>query len=220
MRNRSWVNYAALAVVLAGLFFFAYYKPKMSVLSTLRTERTTIEKDVSRLRSKKKQMDKVEAELATLTDSLKELEAIIPQHKEISDILSQFQQLAYDTRLNITKFTPKGEIFKEFYSEWPLPLELTGNYHNLGLFFDRLSRFSRLFTIERFSVKSLAKQTEAASISAGFTAKTYLFLDEERIKAIQEQARLKGKKSPIPTKQPAAPQTKGPKNKIDVKDRP
>jgi hypothetical protein len=61
---------------------------------------------------------------------------------------------------------------------------------------------------------------QTCALPIWFTAKTYLFLDEERIKAIQEQARLKGKKSPIPTKQPAAPQTKGPKNKIDVKDRP
>lgn len=219
MRNKTWVNYGALAVILAGLFFFAYYKPKMSALSSIRDKRTAVEEEVSKLRLRKRQMDKVEAELTNLTASLKELEAIIPQHKEISDILSQFQQLAYDTRLNITKFTPKGEIFKEFYSEWPLPLEVTGNYHNLGLFFDRLSRFSRLFTIDRFSIKTLAKQTEAATISAGFTAKTYLFLDEERIKAIQEQARLKGKKSPIPGKQPAEPKTKGSKTKLGVKDR-
>jgi len=220
MKNKTWVNYAALAVILAGLFFFAYYKPKMTVLNNLKDQRTTVEQDVSKLRMKKKQMDKVEAELATLTVSLTELEAIIPQHKEISDILSQLQQLAYDTRLNITKFTPKGEIFKDFYSEWPLPMELTGSYHNLGLFFDRLSRFSRLFTIERFSIKSLNKQTEAATISAGFTAKTYLFLDEERIKAIQEQARIKGKKSPIPAKQPAGSETKGSRSKINVRDRP
>jgi type IV pilus assembly protein PilO len=220
MRNKTWVNYAALAVILAGLFFFAYYKPKMSVLTSLRNQRTSVEQEVTKLRLKKRQMDKVEAELAILTESLKELEAIIPQHKEISDILSQFQQLAYDTRLNITKFTPKGEIFKEFYSEWPLPLEMTGNYHNLGLFFDRLSRFSRLFTIERFSIKSLAKQTEAATISAGFTAKTYLFLDEERIKAIQEQARLKGKKSPIPVKTTPDSKAKGSKTKVSAKDQP
>jgi Tfp pilus assembly protein PilO len=220
MRNKTWVNYAALAVILAGLFFFAYYKPKMTVLNDLKSQRTTVETEVTKLRMKKKQMDKVEAELAALTDSLKELESIIPQHKEISDILSQFQQLAYDTRLNIIKFNPKGEIFKEFFSEWPLPLELTGNYHNLGLFFDRLSRFSRLFTVERFSIKALAKQTDAATISAAFTAKTYLFLDEERIKAIQEQAKLKGKKSPLPTKSSAAPPAKGSRSKINVKDRP
>jgi len=196
MKNRSWINYAVIAVLLAALFFFAYYKPKMAVLSSLTSQRVKVEDEVRKLRLKKMQMDKVEKEMALMTASLKELEAIIPERKEISNILSQSQQLAYDTRLNITKFTPKGETFREFYLEWPIQFEITGSYHNLGLFFDRLSRFSRLFTIERFSIKSLAKQSEAATIGANFTAKTYVFLDEENLKAIQDKAKAKGKKAP------------------------
>jgi len=198
MKNRSWINYAVIAVLLAALFFFAYYKPKMAVLSSLTSQRVKIEDEVRKLRLKKMQMDKVEKEMTLMTASLKELEAIIPERREISNILSQSQQLAYDTRLNITKFTPKGETFREFYLEWPLQFEITGSYHNLGLFFDRLSRFSRLFTIERFSIKSLAKQSEASTIGASFTAKTYVFLDEENLKAIQDKAKAKGKK--VPTK--------------------
>jgi len=198
MKNRSWINYAVIAVLLAALFFFAYYKPKMAVLSSLTSQRVKVEDEVRKLRIKKLQMDKVEKEMTLMTASLKELEAIIPEQKEISNILSQSQQLAYDTRLNITKFTPKGETFREFYLEWPLQFEITGSYHNLGLFFDRLSRFSRLFTIERFSIKALAKQSEAATIGANFTAKTYVFLDEENLKVLQDKAKAKGKK--VPTK--------------------
>lgn len=196
MKNRSWINYAVIAVLLAALFFFAYYKPKMSVLSSLTRDRVKVEDDVRRLRLKKMQMDKIEKEMAIMAAQLKELEAIIPEQKEISNIMSQSQQLAYDTRLNITKFTPKGESFREFYLEWPIQFEIQGSYHNLGLFFDRLSRFSRLFTIERFQIKALTKQSETATVGANFTAKTYVFLDEENLKALQDKAKAKGKKAP------------------------
>ncbi|OGD21568.1 MAG: hypothetical protein A2Y69_10755 [Candidatus Aminicenantes bacterium RBG_13_59_9] len=40
-----------------------------------------------------------------------------------------------------------------------------------------MSRFSRLFTIEKFAIKSLSKQTEMSTISASFTSKTYIFLE-------------------------------------------
>lgn len=202
MKNRSWVSYAAVAAVLFGLFFFAYYRPRMSNLSALKQDRVKAEAEVAKLRAKKKQMDKLEAELASLSETLKTLEAIIPKHREISDILTRFQQLAYDTRLNITKFTQRNETPKEFYSEWPLQLEITGNYHNLGAFFDRLSRFSRLFTIERFAIKSLTRQSDAATISASFTAKTYLFLDPEQIRAAQAKAKAKRPGSPARTNPP------------------
>jgi Tfp pilus assembly protein PilO len=131
-----------------------------------------------KLQEQKKQLDKIEAELATLTDTLKELEVIIPQKKEIDVILRRIQQMAFDSRLDIIRFTPKGEINREFYSEWPIPIEIRGNYHNLASFFDRLSKFARLFNVENFSMKAVNNQTEEVTISSNFTAKTYMFLEE------------------------------------------
>ncbi len=220
MKNRSWISYAAIAAVLAGLFFFAYYSPRMSQLKTLSKDRQGVEQEVAKLRLQKKQMDRLEKELVDLEVALKYLESIIPKQREISEILNQFQQLAYDTRLTITKFTQKTDTPKDYYSEWPLQLEIAGNYHNLGLFFDRLSRFARLFTVERFSIKPLARQTEATTITASFTAKTYLFLDEEQIKANQAKARGKLKPGATGAKAQPAAQPAGKRTNPPIKDRP
>lgn len=178
MKNWPWYGYLILAVIIFGLFYYIYFKPKNNDLRNLKAERIKVEDEVMQLRAKKKQLDKIEAELKNMNVTLKELETIIPQRKEISTILRKIQQLANDSHLNIIKFTPKGEIDKEFYSEWPIPIEITGSYHNLAIFFDRLSHFSRLFNIENFSIKSLMNQTEASTISASFTAKTYIFREE------------------------------------------
>ncbi len=178
MKNQPWYVYLFLAIFIFGLFYLLYFKPKNAELKDLREERIKAEGEVIKLRAKKDEVDQIEAELKHMNLTLKELEAIIPQRKEISDILRKIQQLANDSRLNIVKFTPKGEIDKEFYSEWPIPIEIIGNYHNLAMFFDRLSHFSRLFNIENFSIKSLRDQTEASTISANFTAKTYIFREE------------------------------------------
>ena len=177
MKQQNLLVYVAISVILAGLYFFVYYQPRASEVRALRVKREAAEAEVTKLRAKKKEMDKIEMQLQSLQGTLKELQGIIPDKREISDILAQFQQLAFNCRLNITKVSPKGEVPKEYYAEWPIPMELTGNYNNLGTFFDRLSRFGRLFTIERFTLKSLSKQTEAATLSASFTSKTYIFLE-------------------------------------------
>jgi type IV pilus assembly protein PilO len=178
MKDWPWYGHVLLAVIIFALLYFVYFKPQNGKLAALKEEREKTETEVTNLKQKNLQLSKIEEELVDLRKILNELEAIIPKRKEIWDILKKMQQLALDSHLNIAKFLPKGEVDMDFYYEWPISIEITGNYHNLAIFFDRLSNFSRLFNIEDFSIKSLAKQTEASTISAAYTAKTYIFREE------------------------------------------
>ncbi|MGB7295267.1 MAG: type 4a pilus biogenesis protein PilO [Candidatus Aminicenantales bacterium] len=178
MKNTSWYIYVVLAVIILGLAFFLYFKPQQAELNRIKVEKQNVEKEVQELLEKKQQLDVIEAELATLTQTLKELEVIIPLRKEVDVILRRVQQMAFDSRLELIRFTPRGEINREFYSEWPIPMEIRGSYHNLASFFDRLSKFARIFNIENFTVKALNNQTSDLTISSTFTTKTYIFLEE------------------------------------------
>ncbi|MGD2294686.1 MAG: type 4a pilus biogenesis protein PilO [Candidatus Aminicenantes bacterium] len=178
MKDWPWYGHLLLIGILAALLYFVWFKPKNVELQNLRAEREKIETEVKDLQKKKRQLDRIEKDIAVLNEKLNELELIIPKRREIWDILRNMQQLAINSRLKIDKFDPKGEIRKEFYFEWPIDLEITGDYHNLALFFDRLSNFSRLFNVEDFSIKALQRQTEATTISATYTAKTYIFREE------------------------------------------
>ena len=179
MRDWPWFAYVIIAIIILGLFYFVYYKPKNEELISIRDERIQVEAEVAHLRQKKEELDKIEAELELMKVTLKKLEAIIPQKEEISNILKNMQQLAYDTRLNITKFIQKPEIIKEFYAEQPIEVAITGDYHNLAIFFDRLNTFQRLFNIENFSIKAIRDQTDANTISAEWNVKTYIYREEE-----------------------------------------
>jgi type IV pilus assembly protein PilO len=178
MKDWPWQRYVILGLGLIVVFYFFWYKPKSAQLKTVREDRLKVEEEVGRLRAKKVALDKIEAETVTLNKTLKELEAVIPQKKETSDILSNLHQLATNSRLNIDKFIPKGEIDKDYYYEWPLSIEITGNFHNLATFFDRLARFHRLFSVDSFAIKALPAQSETSTISAAFIAKTYIFREE------------------------------------------
>ncbi len=175
MKDWPWYSHLIAAIVLFGLVFLVFLKPHNEKIVNVREERIRIENEVLQLKSKKRQLDKIETELQTLTSTLKELEIVIPQQREMYDILKQIQALAYDSSLNIVKFVNRGEIDKEFYWEWPIAIEITGGYHNLALFFDKLSRFSRLFNTENFAIRGLPRQNDAVTITANTTIKTYIF---------------------------------------------
>jgi Tfp pilus assembly protein PilO len=186
MKDWPWYGYVLLALIIFGLFYFVYYKGKNEELQTVREERIKTEAEIVELRAKKAQMDLIEKEIEEMKVTLSQLETIIPLREEISDILRKIQQLAWDSRLNIEKFIPKADVDKEFYYEKPISIEITGNYHNLALFYDRLSNFSRLYNIEDFTIKALRDQTDASTISAQSTATTYIF-KEELPEATEEQ---------------------------------
>lgn len=177
MKNWPWYGYVLLAAIIFGLAYFLYFKPQQEEFTRIKANRQQVENEVLQLQDKKKQLDKIEAEIASLTGQLQELQRIIPQKEEIDVILRMIQQMAIDSRLDIIRFTPRGEVNRDFYAERPIPIEVTGNYHNLASFFDRLSKFERLFTIDNFTIRALGSQTDDVTIGSTFTAKTYIFLE-------------------------------------------
>ncbi len=193
MKNMPWYGSVIIVVVIFALAHFLYFSPQNTKLEALRADRVKVENEVKDLKQKKKELDKIEQELVVMTAELKGLESIIPQRKEQAEILRQIQQLAYDARLDVTNFTQQKEVSREFYAEWPIVVQVTGTFNNLGTYFDRLSQYARLFTIDKFSVKALNRQTDQSTISASWTAKTYLFLEEPTAPAPKPKAKRPGR---------------------------
>jgi len=72
---------------------------------------------------------------------------------------------------------PAAASTQEYYQEWPINVEVEGSYHNLGLFFDRVSRLSRLVNVGAVRIKSASKQTVSSTIAASCVATTYVYVD-------------------------------------------
>jgi type IV pilus assembly protein PilO len=182
MNKRPWYVYLVVGILLAVSVYLAYFKPQLAALKNIRQTRVKVEDEVEMLRAKKQQLDKIEKELEVLKNALAELETIIPQKKEIGEILRSVQQMA-DAAAGITvlRFVPDRELPKGIYVEQPIPIQVAGNYHNLGRFLNQILHFPRLFNIDDFSIKAIAKQTDPMTISAQFTAKTYYFLEPSQI---------------------------------------
>ena len=61
--------------------------------------------------------------------------------------------------------------------EWPITLELDGTYHNLGMFFDRISKFSRIINISNVVIRARTEVEQNATIDAECTATTFVLLE-------------------------------------------
>ena len=62
---------------------------------------------------------------------------MLSQDKEIESILSQVQASARNAGLKIQQGVSKPVVPKEAYSEWPIEMQVLGDYHSLGVRFCR-----------------------------------------------------------------------------------
>ena len=103
------------------------------------------------------------------------------------------RSLAEQGDFTLKRFTPGLLSDKEFFSEWPIAIAVDGSYHNLALFFDRISRFSRIINIEDLTVNAMQKPDGPHTITAQFTSKTFVYKEPEP-EVEDEDEEEKGKK--------------------------
>jgi type IV pilus assembly protein PilO len=65
----------------------------------------------------------------------------------------------------------------EYYQEWPISVDVEGTYHNLGLFFDRVGRLSRLVNVGGLRIKNQATPRPSNTIQVSCTATTFVYVE-------------------------------------------
>jgi type IV pilus assembly protein PilO len=145
-------------------------KTKTARLESLQREIRALEVTANKLAEFQREVALLEAKLETL-------KRILPPEKETPDLMRKVQSLASQSSLLIKTFTPGQTINKEFYQEWPINMSVEGNYHNLGIFFDRVGRLSRLVNIGGIKITSRNDQTVSNTITASCVATTFVYVD-------------------------------------------
>ena len=87
-----------------------------------------------------------------LEHRLESLRNVLPEQKDVADTLRRIQGLATQSNLTLLRFTPAAQKQQPLYAEVPYQLTADGTYHNLALFFDRVSKFPRIINVGDISM--------------------------------------------------------------------
>jgi type IV pilus assembly protein PilO len=90
--------------------------------------------------------------------------------------LSSISQSGRDAGLDFLLFQPQAEKNKDFYAEIPVSIKITGNYHNVALFFDKVARLSRIVNIDDIKMTSTKGN---ANLITSCKAVTYRFVEKK-----------------------------------------
>jgi type IV pilus assembly protein PilO len=168
---------AVLAVLIGGLFWYFYWSDATIERDDKTAKLEALNKEIRALEVTAQKLGEFQREVALLEKKLETLKSILPPAKETPDLMRKVQALAAQSNLTINNFTPGATVSKEFYQEWPIAMGLVGNYHNLALFFDKVSRLPRLVNVNNIKINALPSQTASQTIGVTNTATTFVYIE-------------------------------------------
>jgi type IV pilus assembly protein PilO len=160
-------------VVLGGLFLFLIYIPKAEEIALIKAEIAGIEQQINQAKIREKNFEKFEAERADINTQFQEALTLLPDKREIPSLLRSITQLGSDSKLEFRLFQPLKERRRDFYVEIPVSMELSGSYHDVALFFDKVGRMERIVNIVDVSMKPIKER--ATTLITRCDAVTYRF---------------------------------------------
>ena len=162
-----------LVLAVATWFFFLpkfdEIKKLEKNLAKVKSELTTAKKNASELNDWRNKMKEREAKYLTVMRAL-------PEKEEIPSLLSGISQAGKDAGLEILLFTPKNDVEKDFYAEIPVDITVSGNYHNVAVFFDKVANLPRIVNIRNIK---MTPQGESGLLTTQCQAVTYKFIEEK-----------------------------------------
>ena len=179
-KQRQWGTIGFISVVVIAVFYYYVWAPRAEETMRLDAEIQQMQLANQRTRLIAGQLPQLEAELAMMEGQLATLSSILPEEQQTDTLLATLQQSATDVNLEIRRFDQQGEVLHDFYAEVPIQLDLVGSYHDLALFFDRVSKFGRIVTVGEVSIRAL-QAGGIDSIEAQCTASTFYFLPEVEV---------------------------------------
>ena len=182
LEGKPWY-FGLIAGLVAGTLVYVgadkmLLKPKKAMIGELESQLTGLQAKIQEGRAAQQQLPRFREEVRQLELELDKLLRILPSRRNTPELMRRIRSLAEQGDFNLLRFTPGAFVEQDFYSEWPIAMNLEGTYHNLAQFFEHVSRFSRIINIEDLQVGALIGDPDH-TITASFRAKTFVYKEDE-----------------------------------------
>jgi len=188
-----------LICVVIGLYAYAFFIPQQDELSKLKGELNNLARELNESKAIEKEFEKYKEQVKKLDAEFMNALTQLPNEKEIPEILRNISALGKESKLNFTLFRPKPEEPQQFYARVPIELVFLGNYHNTGIFFDKVSKLPRIINVVNFNMvraKELDKSKGEAEllVRTSCLVNTYRFIEKKPEETKSEEQKGEEKK--------------------------
>ncbi len=185
------IKIAIIIILCIGLAVAGYFldttKQKVE-LEKIIAEEQELRKVFAEKQAKAANLEAYKQQLDEMHTSFGALLRQLPNKTEIETLLTDISQTGISAGLDIDFFKPEGLRPKEFYSEYPIKLKVTGHYHEFAEFISGVAALPRIVTVQDIEITPSDPKGDkkgSKKLTMELTAVTYQYLDESTEETVQ-----------------------------------
>lgn len=167
-----------LFLIPAVAFYFIFLQPNLDEIKRLEASKTKLQGELDLVKKRAKDLPRLKTELAAAQLEFDEKSALLPKEKEIPQLLRDISALGRTTGLDFLKFKPLASVPKDFYAEIPVTIDVRGPYHNVGSFFDQVSKLDRIVSVTNVNMTSPKMEDGEMLLKSNCRLVTYMFTNK------------------------------------------
>jgi type IV pilus assembly protein PilO len=174
------------------LFIFLIYTPNSEKLTMLDKNNIYLQGEIQKVEALAGKLDEHKAERAAVELQLKAASLLLPKQKEIPSLLTNISEQGSNSGLEFISFQPRDERNEQFYAMIPVAITVSGTYHKIGSFLDKISKLNRIVSVNNISLGSPKVTSGEVILTASMELVTYRFLsvsEQQNVEPKQATAR-------------------------------
>lgn len=159
---------AFVAILIGALSYYFLVSPKLPVLDKAQLQEQELKLQYQAKYRIAVNLEAYKAQLARIEEDFSSMLKSLPTSNETPGLLDDITFVGTSAGLNFKMLNWQKEVPKEFYTELPIEMEVSGGYHNVGEFMSKVADLPRIVTLHDFTLAG-----EKGALELQLQAKTY-----------------------------------------------
>src|SRR5438128_11721217 len=169
---------AGVVILLSVANWYFMIDPMTTQITQKQGQLRTLEDELIQKQSIANNLAQFRHEKEILERRLAQALTELPNEANIDDLIRSLSEIATKSGLTINSIEPQAEQRQSFYAAIPIVMSVTGNYHEIGVFLDSLSKLARIVNVTNIKMGAAKMVNEKLLINATYIATTFRFLPE------------------------------------------
>lgn len=169
--------YAGTLVLIVLLAAWLLFWPNHKKISALEKQLAVVQTKLEKAKKNARELNDWRNKMKEKQVQYKKVMRALPEKGEIPSLLAGISQAGKDAGLDFLLFKPAKESQKDFYAEIPVDINVSGDYHQVAVFFDKVANLPRIVNIRNISIVPQKSKDGGLALAAQCQAVTYKFIE-------------------------------------------
>jgi type IV pilus assembly protein PilO len=169
---------AGVVILLSAANWYFFIDPMQTQITQRQNQLRALEDELIQKQSIANNLAQFKHEKEILERRLAQALTELPNEANIDDLIRSLSEVGTKSGLTINSIDPQAEQRQSFYASIPIVMQVTGNYHEIGVFLDSVSKLARIVNVTNIRMGQPRIQNDKLLVNATYVATTFRFLPE------------------------------------------